>query len=116
MMQNSVANLLALIIAAIVPVVFAYFGKKIIADDKAMQLIKALGPLAKQAVIAAEKLGLDQKISGELQKNNAIEKVLDSLDRLGFKAADREIVADAVEKAYADLKDQLENVYKGEAK
>ncbi|OAU72511.1 phage holin, partial [Lacticaseibacillus rhamnosus] len=77
----------------------------------ALTLVKVLGPLANAAVTAAEQLGVTQAIDGEVKKSTAIQAVKDGLKSLGFTSTDEQTIANAVEKAYANLKDSLAETY-----
>lgn len=110
MVQNIVS-----IVVAVVVVGLGYVAGVAIKDtagnSKANTLLSILETLAKDAVIAARKLGVDKQLSGLQQKSEAVQRVLDKLDSLGFTKADLKLVYDAVEHAYADLKDQLATIY-----
>jgi coenzyme F420-reducing hydrogenase delta subunit len=76
-----------------------------------MSILDAVSPLAKDAVVAAEKLGVDKYIEGTVKKSKAVEYVKNGLDALGFSEADLTVIENAVEKAYAEAKTTLETVY-----
>lgn len=67
--------------------------------------------MANAAVTAAEQLGVTQAIDGAVKKSTAIQAVKDGLKSLGFTSTDEQTIANAVEKAYADLKDSLAETY-----
>ncbi|TLF43622.1 phage holin [Lacticaseibacillus zeae] len=111
MMMNNWTELLVSLAVAAVPIIGAWISKQLLANKQALTLVKVLGPLANAAVTAAEQLGVTDKLSGELKKSAAIEAVKNSLKSLGFTKADEQTIANAVEKAYADLKDSLAETY-----
>ncbi|WP_309215977.1 phage holin [Lacticaseibacillus rhamnosus] len=109
--MNNLTELLVSLAVAAVPIIGAWISKQLLANKQALTLVKVLGPLANAAVTAAEQLGVTDKLSGELKKSAAIEAVKNSLKSLGFTKADEQTIANAVEKAYADLKDSLAETY-----
>lgn len=109
--MNNWTELLVSLAVAAVPIIGAWISKQLLANKQVLTLVKVLGPLANAAVTAAEQLGVTDKLSGELKKSAAIEAVKNSLKSLGFTKADEQTIANAVEKAYADLKDSLAETY-----
>ncbi|WP_034991553.1 phage holin [Liquorilactobacillus vini] len=108
---QNISDLIIAIAAAAVPVVFAYITKFLKDNKQAMSILDAVAPLAKDAVVAAEKLGVDKYLEGAVKKSKAVEYVENALNDLGFDKADLTTIENAVEKAYAELKDTLEAVY-----
>jgi LL-H family phage holin len=108
---NNISDLIIAVAAAAVPVVFAYITKFFKDNKQAMSILDAVAPLAKDAVVAAEKLGVDRYIEGEVKKSKAVEYVTNGLTALGFDKADLTTIENAVEKAYAEAKNTLESVY-----
>ncbi|KRL02533.1 phage holin [Liquorilactobacillus capillatus] len=109
--MNNVADLIISIAVVAIPVIGGFVAKALLNNKTALAVLNAIGPLAKAAVVAVEKLGVDQYLEGELKKSKAVQFVLEGLAKLGFTKADQDIVANAVEKAYADLSANLEKVY-----
>lgn len=109
--MNNWTDLVVSLAVAAVPIIGAWISKQLLANKQALTLVKVLGPLANAAVTAAEQLGVTDKLSGALKKSAAIEAVKNSLKSLGFTKADEQTIANAVEKAYADLKDSLAETY-----
>ncbi|WP_374706486.1 phage holin [Lacticaseibacillus sp. 866-1] len=110
-MMNNLSNLIVSIAVAVIPIIAAYVSKEIVANKNAMALIQTIGPLAKAAVAAAEALGVTKGLDGAAKKSKAVQSVVSGLKKLGFNKTDEQTVADAVEKAFADSKDQLHAVY-----
>ncbi|MCI1922326.1 MAG: phage holin [Liquorilactobacillus nagelii] len=108
---QNISDLVIAIAAAAVPVVFAYITKFFKDNKQAMSILDAVSPLAKDAVVAAEKLGVDKYIEGAVKKSKAVEYVMNGLTALGFDKADLTVIENAVEKAYAEAKNTLESVY-----
>lgn len=109
-MNNWIDLVVSLAVAAI-PIIGAWISKQLLANKQALTLVKVLGPLANAAVTAAEQLGVTQAIDGAVKKSTAIQAVKDGLKSLGFTSTDEQTIANAVEKAYADLKDSLAETY-----
>lgn len=109
--MNNWTDLVVSIAVAAVPIIGAWISKQLLANKQALTLVKVLGPLANAAVTAAEQLGVTQAIDGAAKKSTAIQAVKDGLKSLGFTSADDQTIANAVEKAFADLKDSLAETY-----
>ena len=109
--MNNWTELLVSLAVAAVPIIGAWISKQLLANKQALTLVKVLGPLANAAVTAAEQLGVTQAIDGEVKKSTAIQAVKDGLKSLGFTSTDEQTIANAVEKAFADLKDSLAETY-----
>lgn len=109
--MNNISELIVAISTALIPIVFAWIGKVLANNKKALSLLDALTPLAEAAVTAAAQLGVDKYLSGEAKKSTAVQYVVDGLKSLGFTETDETTVKNAVEKAFSDLKDELYNTY-----
>ena len=109
--MNNWTELVESIAVAELPIIGAWVSKQLLANKQALTLVKVLEPLAKAAVTAAEQLGVTQTIDGSVKKSTAIQAVKDGLKSLGFTSADEQTIANAVEKAFADLKDSLSETY-----
>lgn len=108
---QNISELIVTVAVAVIPVVFAYLANFLKANKKAVSFLDAIEPLAKSAVVAAQKLGVDKYLEGAVKKSKAVEYVENALSDLGFDKADLTTIENAVEKAYAELKDTLEAVY-----
>ena len=108
---QNISDLIIAIASATVPIVFAYITKFLKDNKQAMSILDAVSPLAKDAVVAVEQLGVDKYIEGAVKKSKAVEDVMNGLTALGFDKADLTIIENAVEKAYAETKTTLETVY-----
>lgn len=109
--MNDISELIVAIATALIPIVFAWIGKVLANNKKALSLLDALTPLAEAAVTAAAQLGVDKYLSGEAKKSTAVQYVIDGLKSLGFTETDKKTVENAVEKAFSDLKDDLYKTY-----
>ena len=72
-------------------------------NGKVKAVIDVINQLAPSAVVAAEKLGIAQDLSGELKKSEAVKTVIDELHKLGWTDTDTQVVENAVEKSWAEL-------------
>lgn len=109
--MNNISELIVAIATALIPIVFAWIGKVLANNKKALSLLDVLTPLAEAAVTAAAQLGVDKYLSGEAKKSTAVKYVIDGLKSLGFTNADEVTVKNAVEKAFSDLQDELYKTY-----
>ena len=109
--MKDVSDLIMAIALALIPVIGAYVSQQIVSNKKALAFTQALIPLAESAVVAAEKLGVTQKLTGTAKKDKATRFVIDGLKSLGFNDADKATICNAVEKAFAESKEQIEAVY-----
>ncbi|KRL36632.1 phage holin, LLH family [Liquorilactobacillus uvarum] len=109
--MNDIAQLIITIAVAAIPVVGSFVSKALVNNKTAIAVLNAIEPLAKDGVVAVEKLGVDQYLEGELKKSKAVQFVIEGLNKIGLTKADEDIVANAVERAYADLSADLEKVY-----
>lgn len=92
---------------AIVTVVIAYVGYEIRKNEQARTIFNALEPLAKDAVIAAQKLGVTEYLTGAMKKDHAVQAVIQALLDAGFTVKDEQVIVNAVEQAYAKQRDLL---------
>lgn len=111
MNTQNIAETVVAVVVAIIGAVTPYLAKFIKSNKTAQTLVEVLPSLAKDAVIAVEKLGVDKYIEGAVKKSKAVEYVMNGLTALGFDKADLTVIENAVEKAYAEAKTTLESVY-----
>ncbi len=76
-------------------------------NDKARTVFNVLEPLARDAVIASQKLGVTEYLSGAVKKNHAVQSVIKALSDAGFSIKDKQAIENAIEKAYAEQRDLL---------
>lgn len=109
-----VTQVIVAVASVLTPVVCLYianFVKKYIPNKS---LLQALEQFAKDAVVLAEKAGLTDKLLDK--KQYAIDKLQDMLQQAGFSKQDEELLADCIERAYCELKKDIESVYKAPKK
>lgn len=95
------------VLATALTVVISYCGSVLVKNNRALTVVRALEPLAKDAVIAAQKLGVTEYLTGAAKKNHAVQTVIQALSNAGFTVNDEQIIVNAVEKAYAEQKKLL---------
>lgn len=100
-------ELIVTVLATILTTVISYCGHLLAKNSQALTILRAIEPLAKDAVIAAQKLGVTQYLSGAMKKNHAVQAVAQALLNAGFTVKDEQVIKDAVEKAYAEQKELL---------
>lgn len=101
-------DVIVTVLATVLTAVISYCGSVLVKNNRALTVVRALEPLAKDAVIAAQKLGVTQYLSGAMKKNHAVQSVAQALLNAGFDVKDEQIIANAVEKAYAEQKKLLD--------
>lgn len=99
----------------IVTAVIVYVGNVIAKNDKARTVFNVLEPLARDAVIASQKLGVTEYLSGAMKKSHAVQAVTQALLDAGFTVKDEQMIVNAVEQAYAKQRDLLKQYPQKEA-
>ncbi|MCT3429467.1 phage holin [Limosilactobacillus fermentum] len=101
---NSIADVITAVAAVSLPVIVAYVSKWLKGNRTAETLVSVLPTLAKDAVVAMQKLGVTEAIEGEAKKSHAVQIVKQALANLGFTNTDETTLKNAIEAAYAQLK------------
>lgn len=101
---NSIADVITAVAVASLPIIVAYVSKWLKGNRTAETLVSVLPTLAKDAVVAMQKLGVTEVIEGEVKKSHAVQIVAKALSDLGFNETNEATLANAVESAYAQLK------------
>ncbi|MBA5938535.1 holin [Leuconostoc citreum] len=105
------SDVIVSIAVAAITAIAGYALKYFQSHKQITTVITLLEPLAKDAVTAMQKAGVDKYISGIMKKNGAYDIVQSELAKLGFSTADEILIKNAVEHAYAMLINELNNVY-----
>ena len=108
---NTITKLITTIAIAAIPIIGAYVSRVISGNKQVVNLIQVLSPLAKDAVVAMQKLGVTEYFEGEAKKSGAVKIVNQALTALGFSDADETLIKNAVEKEYALLINELDKTY-----
>ncbi|QXC53638.1 holin [Leuconostoc mesenteroides] len=108
---NTITKLITTIAITAIPIIGAYVSKVVLGNKQVVNLIQVLSPLAKDAVVAMQKLGVTEFFEGEAKKSGAVKIVTKALIVLGFSDADETLIKNAVEKEYALLINELDQTY-----
>lgn len=100
---QNISEVVIAVMVAIIGAVTPYLAKFIKANQTAQTLVDILPTLAKDAVVAMQKLGVADYLEGEAKKSGAVKTVEGALKKLGFTKTDGTTIANAVESAYASL-------------
>lgn len=101
---NSIANVITAVAVASLPIIITYLSKWLKGNRTAETIVSILPILAKDAVVAMQKLGVNEAIEGEAKKSHAVQIVMQALASLGFDYTDETTLKNAIESAYAQLK------------
>lgn len=111
MQVNSFSDVVIAVALAAIPVIGGYIGKVITGNSKATTLINVLSPLAKDAIVVMQKLGVTQYLAGEVKKSGTVDIVKTALESLGINGTNEDLIKNAIEKEYALLISELEKTY-----
>ena len=100
---NSLADVVVAIVVAIIPFIFKQLEQWVEKNQTARTIVSILPTIAKDAVVIVEKLGVEEKLAGEVKNSKAVSYVSETLKNLGFTDVDAQTVKNAVESAYAEL-------------
>ncbi len=100
-------ELVVTLLVTVLTAVISYCGNVLVKNNRALTILRALEPLAKDAVIAAQKLGVTEYMTGMSKKSHAVQAVAKALSDAGFTVNDEQVIKNAVEKAYAQQRDLL---------
>ena len=101
---NSIADVITAVAVASLPIIITYLSKWLKGNRTASTIVSILPILAKDAVVAMQKLGVNEAIEGEAKKSHAVQIVMQALASLGFDYTDETTLKNAIESAYAQLK------------
>lgn len=101
---NSITDVITAVAAVSLPVIITYLSKWLKGNRTAETIVSILPTLAKDAVVAMQKLGVTEAIEGEAKKSHAVQIVKQALAILGFTKTDEVTLQNAIEAAYAQLK------------
>lgn len=100
---NSLSEVVVAVVVAVIPFIFKQLEKWLEKNQTAKTIVSILPTIAKDAVVVAEKLGIEEKLAGEVKNSKAVGYVSNTLKNMGFTDVDAQIVKNAVESAYAEL-------------
>ena len=114
---NSLSEIVISVVVVVIPFIFKQLEKWLEKNQTAKTIVSILPTIAKDAVVIAEKLGVEEKLAGEIKNSKAVGYVSDTLKSLGFTDVDVQVVKNAVESAYAELvKNGTLEIYKDDDK
>lgn len=108
---STVTQVIWAISGVLVPVIAGKIAVVIKRYVKDMSTLKAIEDFAKSAVVVAEKIGVEDRLTSETKKNYAVVGLQNMLVKAGFKPVDDAILRSEVEKAYMLLKYDIEKIY-----
>ncbi len=100
-------DVVVIVLVTVLTAVITFLGNEIKKNVRARTIFNVLEPLAKDAVVAAQKLGVTEYLTGTAKKNHAIQSVAQALLNAGFTVKDEQVIANAVEKSFAQQCDLL---------
>ena len=100
---QNISEVVIAVVVAVMGAVTPYLAQFIKSNKTAQTLVDILPTLAKDAVVAMQKLGATTYIEGAVKKSEAVKTVETSLQKLGFTKTDEATIVNAVESAYASL-------------
>ena len=108
-MINIVTQIIVAVAGVLTPAICLYVANLIKKYVPTKDLLQALEQFAKDAVVLAEKAGFTDKLLNK--KQYAIDKLQDMLENVGFNQQDVSLLSDCIERAYCELKNDIESVY-----
>jgi LL-H family phage holin len=100
---NSLTEVVVAVVVTVIPFIFKQLEKWLEKNQTAKTIVSILPTIAKDAVVVAEKLGVEEKLAGEVKNSKAVGYVAETLKNLGFTDVDEQIIKNAVESSYAEL-------------
>ncbi|HIX01174.1 MAG TPA: phage holin family protein [Candidatus Ligilactobacillus excrementigallinarum] len=109
MNMDTLTQCIVAVAGVLIPIICAYCARLVKKYIPTKSLLTALEQFAKDAVVLAEKAGLNDKLLNK--KQYAINKLQDMLENVGFNQQDVSLLSDCIERAYCELKNDIESVY-----
>ena len=109
-MNDTITQIIVAVAGILTPVICGYVANLVRKYIPTKDLLQALEQFAKDAVVLAEKAGLTDKLLNK--KQFAIDKLQDMLQQAGFSKQDEDLLAGCIERAYCELKKDIESVYR----
>lgn len=104
-----ITQIIIAVAGVLMPAICVYVANLIKKYIPNHSLLQALQQFAKDAVVVAEQAGLTDKLLDK--KQYAIDKLQDLLEQAGFSKQDEDLLSACIEKAYCELKQDIEAVY-----
>jgi len=98
------AEIIVPVVLTLITALGGYIAKFVKTNETAKTIVQILPALAKSAVIAMEKAGVLDNLTGDQKMQQAIEAVQNALKKLGITSADITMIEHAIEKEFAIIK------------
>ena len=69
---NTVADVIVAVVVAVIPFVFKQLEQWLEKNQTAKTIVSIMPTIAKDAVVIAEKLGVEEKLAGEVKNSKAV--------------------------------------------
>lgn len=104
MVVRNFADVIVALAVLALPVITGYIAKAMGKSSALSGLIGVLPMVAKDAVVVAEKTGVLDSLAGNEQFAKALAIAKEELAKLGYDKVDEQVLGNALEQAYAQLK------------
>lgn len=104
MVVRNFADVIVALAVLVLPIITGYIAKAMGKSSALSGLISVLPMVAKDAVVVAEKTGVLNSLTGNEQFAKALSTAQEALDKLGYDKVDEQVLGNAIEQAYAQLK------------
>lgn len=104
MVVRNFADVIVALAVLVLPIITGYFAKVMGKSSALSGLISVLPMVAKDAVVVAEKTGVLNSLTGNEQFAKALSTAQEALAKLGYDKVDEQVLGNALEQAYAQLK------------
>ena len=104
MVVRNFADVIVALAVLVLPFITGYVAKAVGKSSALSGLISVLPMVAKDAVVVAEKTGVLDSLTGNEQFAKALATAKAELAKLGYDKVDEQVLVNALEQAYAQLK------------
>lgn len=104
MVVRNFADVIVALAVLVLPFITGYVAKAVGKSSALSGLISVLPMVSKDAVVVAEKTGVLESLAGNEQFAKALATAKAELAKLGYDKVDEQVLVNALEQAYAQLK------------
>lgn len=104
MVVRNFADVIVALAVLVLPIITGYVAKAMGKSSALSGLISVLPMVSKDAVVVAEKTGVLDSLTGNEQFAKALATAKEELTNLGYDKVDEQVLGNALEQAYAQLK------------
>ena len=104
MVVRNFADVIVALAVLVLPIITGYIAKAMGKSSSLAGLVNVLPMVAKDAVVVAEKTGVLDSLTGNEQFAKALATTKAELAKLGYDKVDEQVLVNALEQAYAQLK------------